>query len=325
MGKQQAQTLLISLGLTLVSALFAFLTKLITSALFVILDEQQVSKMMPYISFALGGLVVIIIIVMLLIAFQLGWKSFPAKSVKERNPPKHFKLWQRIIGLPLIWSQFRLTIVTGILVVLIIMIHAIRTVFSIEHGVLIFIAFVSVFIQFYAQTGDVRNTLDRTLSQMLYSLGQQIDFTLREALGETLFHVRIRILLYDSKDQKLYIRYHYGMDGEPDLELRVGANQGVIGRVFSAEQPRPLLQFPYGPRDLGFSQEQLDKMPQNIKWKMGLPLLNDHKPFGVLAIDADTVLAPEWLDKILDYVHASASAISVVMSLFPDEEIQRAF
>jgi hypothetical protein len=321
-GKQLRLALVAGLIVMFISQLIGAGIKVLTDGAMQVLSVNQIAALLPKISWIFFILVMIFFILLIVIALQLGSKPYPIQNVKEPIGYK-FKTWQQKLGLPSFWSQFRLTILSGLLIITIIVYHAIRTTFSIEHGILIFIVATDIILQFYVATGDVRNSLNRSIAQLMVTLGRQIELTLEEALGNKDSRLRIRILIYNPDEARLFVKYHYEMSGEPDLGMSVGIRQGVVGRVFT--YGRPWMFNPYNPNKLGFSKEQIDQMPSNIKWKMGHPLLCNHRPFGVIAIDCDSDLELVWLDKILDFTHAIAISISILLGQFPSDEIQKAF
>ncbi len=250
-----------------------------------------------------------------------GSRPYPIQNVNKVIGYK-FSRWQRIIGLPSFWSQFRLTIASGILIISIIIYHGIITSYDIWHFTLSFIVATDIILQFYVATGDIRNSLNRSIAQIMVTLSRQIDLTLKETHGLSSNRLRMRILILDPKYNKFNTKYEYGMEGEPDMNLQIGVNQGIAGRVFA--EGRPYMRTPYNPEELGFSSEQLKDIPTSIRWKMGLPLIYDHKPFGVLAIDCDFDLSIASLGKILDYTLGIANSLSILLSQFPSQEIQMA-
>ena len=321
MGKQIWQTIVSGLIVAIFSQIIAAILKFLVDGLSSLLGNTKVAGLFPIVSSIFLPLLVLFFVFLIIVALELGSRSFPIQNVNE--PVGHrFKRWQRIIGLPSFWSQFRLTTASGILVIALILYHGIRTSFEIEHFLLIFIVATDIFLQFFVATGDIRNSLNRSISQLIVTLGHQIELTLQEALGQTTNRLRIRVLLLDPEDHKFNSKYEYGMNGEPDINLRIGINQGVAGRVFS--EGRPLMRKPYKPKDLGFSDDQLRLIPKNIRWKMALPLLYDHKPFGVLAIDCDKDLDLIRLGKILDYTLGITNGASILISQFPSRDIQLA-
>ena len=321
MRKQIWQTLVPGLLVGILSQAVAAVLKFLVDALEVKLGPIQFLETFKIISWIFLPLMIILFVGLIIIALFLGSRPFPIQNVNE--PVGHrFNRWQRIIGLPSFWSQFRLTIASGLVVISILLYHSIRTSFGIEHLVLISIVATDIFLQFYVATGDIRNSLNRSISQLVMTLGQQIELVLQETYGQTHFRLRIRVLILDNDDQKFSSLYEYKMDGEPDINLRIGIAQGVAGRVFADK--KPWMQKPYKPEELGFSEEQLSLIPRNIKWKMVFPLLSDHTSFGVLAIDCDKDLNRTKLGKILDYTLGITNGLSVLLSQFPSREIQMA-
>ena len=319
---QILQALITALLVAIVSQPIVIGFKFIEDLILKSLTQQQASSLLPIISWIFLPLVFFIFFILIFISLQLGSKSYPIQNV-NRPVGHEFKKWQRRLGIPLFWSQLRLTVLSGIVVIALVIFHAIRTKFGVEHGFLIFIITTDIFLQFYVSTGDIRNSLNRSISQLIISLVRQIEITLKEALGDIDIRLRLRVLIYNPRSDIFTTVYHYNMEGEPDINLGIGIKQGVVGRVF--KDGRPWMLFPYRPEDLGFSKDQIDQMPTSIKWKMGLPLLCNHHPFGVLAIDCDKVIDKVWLDKILDFAHAIAISISVLLGQFPSSEMQKAF
>ncbi len=113
------------------------------------------------------------------------------------------------------------------------------------------------------------------------------------------------------------------MAGDTDFRLSINVDQGVEGKTFSTKTPKLLL--PFNRKKLGYTKKQLKLIPLGIKWKLAFPLWENHKPYGVLMMDCDHKLDKIWLDKILDFVHAIAITVSIIVCEYPDKEIQKAF
>ena len=322
MGKQFYQALLAGLIITLISQIFSGLIKLLLDGLMASFGNTFIANLFPIASWGLLALFIILLCVIFLVALQLGSSSYPIKNVREPIGYS-FKRWHRKFGITHIWSQFRLSIASGLLIIAILTYHAFNPQFEFLHSLLVFIVAVDIFLQFYVANADIRNTLHRSIVQLLFTLGQQIEFSLKEALGDEPFRLRIGVFLYNNEDNRLHVIYHYNMDGEPDLDLDIGAKQGVLGRVLT--DGKPWLQCPYDTEQLGFNQDQMNKIPKSIKWQMGLPLLCNHVPFGVVAIDCDKIVDFDWLDKILDFSHGMTISTSILISQFPSKEVQKSF
>jgi len=321
MKKQFWQSLVIGLIGAIIAQSIGIVFKFLLDALTSSLGPTKVAQLFPVISWIFLPLLLVFFIFLVIVALQIGSTTYPTQDVRE--PVGHrFKRWHRIVGLPSFWSQFRLTVASGIVIMALILYNGIRTSFDVEHFILLLIVSTDIFLEFYVAAGDIRNSLNRSISQLIASLGGQIDLTLQEVHGDIAIRLRIRVLILDPQDQTFITRYQYGMDGEPDKDLPLGIHQGVAGRVF--QEGRPWMQKPYRPETLGFSEDQIRLIPQNIRWKMGLPLLCDHRPFGVLAIDCDKELDQPILDRILDLTHGITTGVAILLSQFPGREIQLA-
>jgi hypothetical protein len=268
-----------------------------------------------------GILLVFLLFSSLFVAYKLGSSTFINYEVREPEDVK-FKLWEKLLFRPLFWSQNRQNIASTLIVSTIILIVGFNNSIFFETGILVFFVLVVGIIRFYSASGDVKDTLHQSIKQMMFTLGNQIELRISEALDNKNFRVRIRLTIFNPEEKNLSIKYQYHMEKDRDLYMKVGINQGVIGRVFKDAMPWMLN--PYDPKQLRFDSEQLKLMPSNIKWKMGFPILCDHNCFGVLAIDCDKELNMQVLDDIKSFAHPMTSAISIMLFQYPTKEVQMA-
>jgi hypothetical protein len=105
--------------------------------------------------------------------------------------------------------------------------------------------------------------------------------------------------------------------------MEIGATQGIVGKVYKERRPMGLS--PYQPNLLNLAPNQIEQIPVDIKWKLCFPLLCDHHVFGVLAIDSESPLEKKWLDKILDFAHATITAIGILIAAYPGKDTQDAY
>ncbi len=178
--------------------------------------------------------------------------------------------------------------------------------------------------EFYSITSLIRDTISKMLEQIVESFASQIDLLIFEALGgEKQYDTRIYILLYSSTTQNFHMKYSYNMMGFPDYKMEIGSTQGIVGRVFKSSRPMGLVK--YDPNQLNLSPNQIERIPVDIKWKLCFPLLCDHHVFGVLAIDSNSPLEKKWLDKILDFAHATITAVAILIGAYPGKDTQDAY
>ncbi|MHA1268037.1 MAG: hypothetical protein ACTSRS_22655 [Candidatus Helarchaeota archaeon] len=322
MKKQISLPILISIAMFILTQIFRFFGGILED-----LFRNEINttnwvispKQLTILFISIMGIFFLVIVTIAIRRF--GNQTYPKVNVKKPIVENLTKL-QRFFRLDKYFTHFRITALSGLFVILIVWIDGLRFGFIFVHYVLISIATIDVLLQFFLATGDVRFTLHNTINQLLVYLGDQIQLSLFEVFGDYASRLRIKVVLFDPNEANFHVRYHYSMEGDPDLDLLVGKHQGVIGRVFNTGIPWVKVQ--YNPEELGFSDEQISKMPKNISWKMGFPLLCNHKPFGVLAIDCDREVEKYFLDKLKDFSHAITSGISISLSQFPSEEVQLA-
>lgn len=322
MTKRTISTLLITLTGTLISLIIGQLLKMAGDMALSLMDEPTKIFLLPYLWWGALGLIFFLFLLMVQGALYIGSLSYPAKDAKVRDKYKIEKPKKRWL-LTFAWSQLRYTFISALLVIIAVFYLGFVSSFSLIHGLIIFFVVSDIFLQFYVATGLVRNNLRKTILQLLYSLGSEIELVLFEALGHRRSVLRIGIFTYSNEDQKLHLRYAYQMAGDSDFRLSLKVDQGVEGKTFSTKVPK--LFTPFNRKKLGYTKQQQKLIPLDIKWKMAFPLWENHEPYGVLMMDCNYKLEKIWLDKMLDFVHATTIAASIIVCEYPGREIQKAF
>jgi len=313
-------TLLISLITTFLSILLNNLLAIIKDILLKLLEKEQLAILLPVLFSIFFIFLVGMWVPLLLLALKMGSQ---ARSIKDVTSPKQEKLStkQKLLGFQYMLSQLRNSFIATLLLIIAIILLTGPYITWWALAVIIFIIVIDSIREFYVSTGFMRRSIENAIVQIITTLGKQLDLMAREALGENDFKIRCYLML--RKEDFLYVRYSYRMAGDPDWEMGIGINQGIEGRVYNSGKPWG--KTPYDPEELGFSEEQINKIPKNIKWKLGFPISPNQQAIGVLIIDCDTVLEMEWLDKILDFAHGITSCISTIICQYPSKIIQEAF
>ncbi len=322
MGRRTINTLFLSLITTLITIVIGNLIKWTGDIALSLLDPVTKALILPYLSYLSLGAIFVLFLIMVNGALHLGSFSYPIKDAIALDTYR-LPTWKRFLGFSQIWSQLRFSIVSGLVVVSAIFYLGFTTSFGVIHWLLLFFVISDILLQFYVATGLVRNNLSKSILQLIKTLASQIELSLAEALGHSQSCLRLGIYTYSKKDKKLHLRYSYQMKGDPDFNMTIGINQGVEGRVYKEGIPK--LKFPFDKTKLDYTKVQQEKIPSKIKWKLAFPLWQDHKPYGVLVMDCDRSLPKIWLDKFLDFTHAFALSIAILLSEFPSKEIQDAF
>jgi hypothetical protein len=270
------------------------------------------------------GLVLPLTIILLevgLFAAATYWARRPLPTYEVTIELRYkFRWWEKILLLPLVHSRGSLSISVAclLLVPLVVLMGSSTPLLPLLAASIgqIIIAFVV----FYQMTASMRETVDRTVSEILNTLGMQAELMVAEATGKLGAHVRCYIMLFFPWDCQLRTRYTFKMAGDPDSGLALGMNQGVEGRAFASD--RPSLQHPFDATKLGFGPEQLSRIPAYIKWKVAFPVHGPGgRPLGVLAMDGDDDLATPWIDKFEAYAAAISVAIGILLSEVPSREM----
>ena len=241
-------------------------------------------------------------------------RPLPPRDVALDPEAKAFSLADHLLLVPIFHSSVRVSIATAVVVAVFVFALLIPFVPPFLIGVVMAITVVGWLVLFAARYAGIKESVDRSMDQILATLGSQIEDTIFEARGHKKdYRLRCQVMVYDPKARALVPGSSYRMTGEPDSALTLGPRQCVRGRAYT--EAEPYLSNPYDPEALGLSPEQIDKMP-GIRWMAAFPILDDDKePVGCLSIDCNKGVPQEWLDKIVDFCHATASAMGIIGSL----------
>jgi uncharacterized membrane protein len=222
-----------------------------------------------------------------------------------------------------LWGRLLIPFLSAFFIILIIIeIKANSLVSSIGISALTLLLVLNGIREFYSTTETLQHSIEMAITQLMISLGNTLMQFIQEEDVDKSAKIRCNVMLYSHHEDKLFVRYSYNMSGDPDQNMALSKNQDVVGRTFISG--RPMLMMPYLPIELGFSKEQIEIIPSNIKWKMAIPLLDQYIPFGVLAIDCNVAINMQVLDKVLDYSRGIATSLYILIAQYPSKVVQDA-
>jgi NTE family protein len=137
--------------------------------------------------------------------------------------------------------------------------------------------------------------------------------------------VRAHVMLPTGRPEPTRIvTYHYGMEGDTDIDLELPENAGCSGKAWSARTAAlaNLAEAAKNP-DWGMTKEQHAKVPTERQSMLSVPIhrplrdddITPPSPVGTLSVDSVTSLDETgWLERTSRGVLAHADAVSIMMS-----------
>jgi hypothetical protein len=119
-------------------------------------------------------------------------------------------------------------------------------------------------------------------------------------------HFRSNVMIYDSKANKLRVKHSYNMMGARDRDIVLEPNQGCAGSCYSSGEPFWVDITEMDTHKIYSIDPQ--KVWQDMKSVMSVPIFEGRKTIGVLNIDSNLDLATSKLDE--EKVYSIASGYS---------------
>jgi hypothetical protein len=166
---------------------------------------------------------------------------------------------------------------------------------------------------------QVENGPPQVFTPVLRALARDIEGSTR-ARG-----VRASIMLPTGRPEDTRIvTYHYGMDGDADVDLELPEKAGCSGRAWSERTPvlADLTVSAEDPAEWGMTSEQHDKVPKSQKSMLSVPIHrmwqsgegSPPPPVGTLSVDSETPLTDTgWLEVTSRGPVAHAEVVRMMM------------